>query len=382
MANDVATAPVDWPSVAQQLADDPESIPWRDRESLLTSQAEAFNSPSDEMLAVLEILSRDSRWEVRRSVAELLARLPEELFSTLAAQLSEDQNSFVRRATDRSLDRRRKGQQAASRRRLNLGGVADDYEMMERLYGTLATKMSRQIAERLYDVLVGGTIHNMRGLLTPASSSAQTLLTRATKGKVTQAELLKHLKRIVDATADLNQLMDDVRRYSQQVPTERRRERLTGLIHTACENAQHCFAKSGHEPSLVALRMQIPDDITIDASKVHLVVAFTNLIQNALDGFRPRMDQDGDFWIAITAKFTEPGLVDIVIEDNAIGFGADDLRQIRQFIPGQTTLKHDGTGFGLPTAKRYIEAHGGSLEIDSQEGVGTRVSLRLPLAEE
>ena len=126
MVNDVATAPVDWSAVTQQLADDPESIPWRARESLLISQAESFNSPSDEMLAVLEILSRDTRWEVRRSVAELLARLPEELFSALAAQLSEDQNSFVRRATDRSLDRRRKGQQAASRRRLNLGGVADD----------------------------------------------------------------------------------------------------------------------------------------------------------------------------------------------------------------------------------------------------------------
>ena len=382
MANDVATALVDWSAVARQLAEDPEAIPWRARESLLISQAEAFNSPSDEMLAALAILARDTRWEVRRSVAELLARLPEESFSGLAAMLSEDLNSFVRRATERSLDRRRKGQQAASRRRLNLGGVADDYEMMERLYGTLATKMSRQIAERLYDVLVGGTIHNMRGLLTPASSSAQTLLTRATKGTVTQAELLKHLKRIVDATADLNQLMDDVRRYSQQVPTERRRERLESLIHTARENAQHCFAKSGHDPSLIEFRTQIPDDITVDASKVHLVVAFTNLIQNALDGFRPRMDQNGPFWIAITAKVTEPGLVDIVIEDNAIGFGADDLRQIRQFIPGQTTLKHDGTGFGLPTAKRYIEAHGGSLEIDSQEGVGTRVSLRLPLAEE
>lgn len=382
MANDVVTAPVDWSAVARQLAEDPESIPWRDRELLLISHTEAFNSPSDEMLAALAIFARDTRWEVRRSVAELLARLPEESFSGLAALLSEDLNSFVRRATERSLDRRRKGQQAASRRRLNLGGVADDYEMMERLYGTLATKMSRQIAERLYDVLVGGTIHNMRGLLTPASSSAQALLNGATKGNVTQAELLKHLNRIVDATADLNQLMDDVRRYSQQVPTERRRERLACLFQTACDNAKDCFAKTGHDPSLICLRIQITHDITIDASKVHLVVAFTNLIQNAFDGFRPRTDQAGPFWIAITAQITEPGLVDIVIEDNAIGVGAEDLRQIRQFIPGQTTLKHDGTGFGLPTAKRYIEAHGGSLEIDSQEGVGTRVSLRLRLAEE
>jgi hypothetical protein len=86
--------------------------------------------------------------------------------------LSEDENSYVRKAAERSLDRRRKGQQTSSRRRIVLGSVADDYEMMERLHGTLATKKSRQIAERLYDVLVGATIHNMRGMLTPVSGSA------------------------------------------------------------------------------------------------------------------------------------------------------------------------------------------------------------------
>ena len=94
------------------------------------------------------------------------------------------------------------------------------------------------------------------------------------------------------------------------------------------------------------------------------------------------MELDETFLITITGQLKTPGIVELVIEDNAIGFSAEDLRLIRQFIPGQTTLKHDGTGFGLPTAKRYIEAHGGSLEIDSQEGVGTRVSLRLPLADE
>ncbi len=381
VSNATATLP-DWATVARRLEADPNSIRWCDRESLLINHAEAFGSPTDEMLTVLAILARDAKWEVRLRAAELLDRLPEESFGCLAAQLSEDENSYVRKAAERSLDRRRKGQQTSSRRRMVLGSVADDYEMMERLHGTLATKMSRQIAERLYDVLVGATIHNMRGLLTPASSSAQTLLNRVTTGKVTQAELQKHLKRIIDATADLTQLMDDVRRFSQQIPTERRRERLSSLVHEASENAKACFVKSGHDPSLISLRILVPDEITIDASKVHIVVAFTNLIQNALDGFRPKLDQDGPLWINVQAQVTQPGRVDIVIEDNAIGFGAEDLRQIRQFIPGQTTLKHDGTGFGLPTSKRYIEAHGGSLEIDSQEGVGTRVSMRLPLTED
>jgi signal transduction histidine kinase len=130
---------------------------------------------------------------------------------------------------------------------------------------------------------------------------------------------------------------------------------------------------------LIALRLDVPDHLTTDASKVHLVVALTNLLQNSFEAFKPVMDQVGPFWIAITAHSDDDGEVAITIEDNGIGFGEEDLRQIRQFIPGQTTLKHDGTGFGLPTAKRYIEAHGGSLEIDSQEGVGTQARIRLPL---
>jgi signal transduction histidine kinase len=382
MASDLAPPQIDWCKVLTQLRCDPESLSWRERAALLTERAEAFASPSDEMLEVLDLLACDAKWEVRLQVAELLARLPEVPFNRLAAKLTQDQNSYVIKAAERSLDRRRKGQLAASRRQRMLGGVADDYELMEKLHGTLATKMSRQIAERLYDMLVGATIHNMRGLLTPVSSSAQSLLKRVEAGKATPAELKKHLKRIVEATGDLGRLMDEVRRYSQQIPSDRRRERLLPLIADAVDNARACFTKSGHDPDLIELRIAVPDDLTIDASKVHLIVALTNLLQNSFEAFKPVMDSKGPFWIAITAHTDRFGEVAIVIEDNGIGFGAEDLRQIRQFIPGQTTLKHDGTGFGLPTAKRYIETHGGSLEIDSQEGVGTRVSLRLPLTED
>ncbi|MFV0442081.1 MAG: ATP-binding protein [Planctomycetaceae bacterium] len=379
MDSDAVPEPVDWNHVANELRRDPATLAWPERLSLLTDHAGEFSSATDEMLAVLDLLTGDPKWEVRRQVAELLPQLPEDAFNRLAARLTEDENSYVRKAAARSLDRRRKGKQTSARRRLDLGGVADDYKLMERLHGTLATKMSRQIAERLYDVLVGATIHNMRGLLTPATSSTQALLGRLEEGQVKPAEMKKHLRRIVDATTDLGRLMDDVRRYSQQVPSERRRERLSSLITKSLENAKACFCQSGHDVELIALRIDVPDHLTIDASKVHLVVALTNLFQNSFEAFKPVMDQAGPFWIAITAHADEDGEVAITIEDNGIGFGEEDLRQIRQFIPGQTTLKHDGTGFGLPTAKRYIEAHGGSLEIDSQEGVGTQVRIRLPL---
>lgn len=63
---------------------------------------------------------------------------------------------------------------------------------------------------------------------------------------------------------------------------------------------------------------------------------------------------------------------------NGVGFGSEELAQVRQFIPGQTTLKQHGTGFGLPTAHRYIAAHEGRLHIESELGAGTTVTITLP----
>lgn len=382
MGNDAVPSQVDWCHVAAQLQHDPEALPWREREALFSDNFLAFSAPSEEMLATLDVLAGDSKWEVRRRVAELLAVLPDEAFNRLAARLTDDQNSYVRKAAGRSMDRRRKGQQVSSRRRQMLGGVADDYELMEKLHGALATKMSRQIAERLYDVLVGATIHNMRGLLTPVCSSAQSLLNKVIDGRIDASDLRKHLKRIVDATGDLSHLLEEVRRYSQQVSRERTRERLQSLVAESLENAKACFSQTGHDVELISLRIEVPAEITVEVSKVHLVVALTNLLQNSFEAFKPVMDQVGPFWIAVSAHADDAGDVTVTIEDNGIGFGEDDLRQIRQFIPGQTTLKHDGTGFGLPTAKRYIEGHGGSLEIDSQEHQGTQVRIRLPLLDD
>jgi signal transduction histidine kinase len=272
-----------------------------------------------------------------------------------------------------------KGQQTVLRRRTDLGDVADDFESMEQQHGSQVATISRQIAERMYAELMGTASHDLRSLLTPASIRVRMLLDRAMTGQVTPAELQKHLPRIVTAMADVIQLIDDIRQFSQPIPTQRRRERLVPLIQDAIENAQACFLKSGHDPGRISVRTQVPDGLMINSSKVHLVVAFTNLIQNALDGFRSQWNLARPCWISITAEMTEPGWVEIVIEDNGVGFGENDLKQIREFIPGYKTMKHDGTGFGLPTARRYIEAHGGTLEIDSQIQAGTKVRIVLPL---
>jgi signal transduction histidine kinase len=66
------------------------------------------------------------------------------------------------------------------------------------------------------------------------------------------------------------------------------------------------------------------------------------------------------------------------VTDNGIGMTAEELRQAS--IPfGQTsaltTHPGRGTGLGLPIVKSLIEAHGGSLRIDSRPGQGSQITL-------
>jgi two-component system cell cycle sensor histidine kinase PleC len=76
------------------------------------------------------------------------------------------------------------------------------------------------------------------------------------------------------------------------------------------------------------------------------------------------------------------GSATITIEDNGIGISARDLAKIgRPFeqVQNQFTKGHKGSGLGLAISRSLTQMHGGAMKIRSREGVGTIVSLRLPL---
>lgn len=66
----------------------------------------------------------------------------------------------------------------------------------------------------------------------------------------------------------------------------------------------------------------------------------------------------------------------IAIRDN--GPGIPEAIRDKIFVPFFTT-KSRGTGLGLPTSKRFVEAHGGHLTIESPETGGTIATVELPL---
>ena len=113
----------------------------------------------------------------------------------------------------------------------------------------------------------------------------------------------------------------------------------------------------------------------IDADKRAIKQVLLNLLSNAIK-FTPA---GGDIRVESTSS---DGMVTISVADSGIGIPAHALPKIgRPFeqVESQHSKKHKGTGLGLALSRSLVEMHGGTLKIESTEGVGTRVTVSLPI---
>jgi signal transduction histidine kinase len=129
-------------------------------------------------------------------------------------------------------------------------------------------------------------------------------------------------------------------------------------------------------PSGIEIRYDIAPRLTMIGDPQRLRQVFWNLLINAAQAIR------GSGAIGISAAPASDDHSDeivIRISDTGTGISKEHLESI--FDPYFTT-KTDGTGLGLAIVYRIMEDHGGSIDVKSEQGKGTIVSLRLPAEEQ
>ncbi len=108
--------------------------------------------------------------------------------------------------------------------------------------------------------------------------------------------------------------------------------------------------------------------------KNRLRQVFINIVDNAI-----KYSDKGDT-VSIEA-YEEDGEICISISDTGIGISKEDLPKIKtKFFKANHTRR--GSGIGLAVADEIIQRHGGTLEVDSEQGVGTTVMITLPCIEQ
>ena len=79
-------------------------------------------------------------------------------------------------------------------------------------------------------------------------------------------------------------------------------------------------------------------------------------------------------------QITEEGCVRITVKDTGVGIPAQDIDRVKEkFYKANKTVR--GSGIGLAVADEIIKQHKGLLFLESTEGVGTTVTIVLPLTE-
>ena len=163
----------------------------------------------------------------------------------------------------------------------------------------------------------------------------------------------------------LQDILEGFLRFVRNPPLERRPTDLNALLQSVVEFTAPEMQKRG-----VMLRFFAGADVgqpLVDPAQLRAAVV--NLLRNACDACR-----EGDE-VMVSAKRDGDHVV-VRVTDTGAGMTAD-VRE-SAFTPYFST-KSGGTGLGLPTVRRTVEEHGGTVELSSEPGRGTQFTLRLPV---
>ncbi|MFP4055312.1 MAG: sensor histidine kinase [Candidatus Brocadiia bacterium] len=176
---------------------------------------------------------------------------------------------------------------------------------------------------------------------------------------------LKRLQTLQRETSRLAGLLEDFLRYARTQSIEPQACQLNDLIGEILDLVAPQAAQQHVE---VRTRLA-PDLPPIQADPKLLKQALLNLVINA----EQAMPEGGELLVE-----TSPGDHHVQVDVTDTGRGIPDHHRAKIFDVYFSTKK-EGSGLGLPTAQRILHLHGGSLDLESEVGKGTRFTARIPI---
>ena len=233
----------------------------------------------------------------------------------------------------------------------------------------------RAAAEK--EAFLDAVAHDLGNPLTTVKGQAQLLRRRARQGRADLATLEMSLAAIEAATDRATRLigeLTDTARLEAQRPLELRQTAIDLVALAEASIAEFQAAATGQQ---LHLKAGIPEVVGLwDADRLTRVLE--NLVANAV-----KYSPAGSTVVVRVDREEAPDgpLAVLSIADQGVGIPAADLPHIFERFRrgGNVAGRIAGSGLGLWGSKRIVAQHGGTIAIDSTEGRGTTVTVRLPL---
>ena len=262
----------------------------------------------------------------------------------------------------------------ASIQQMEVGGRQIYAAMLRDISPRQRAEDALRLAVKARDDMIGIVSHDLRN---PANAVKMLAMSVIADGGALPASVTERVRIMLQAAVQMDSLIQDLldvtRIEAGRLVVTPRPTPIRELVREAT-NALRPLAEAQH----IDFDVSITDDVAdLRADSGRVTQAISNLVGNSL-------------------KFTEAGgrisvsvlrhgaFAEIQVRDTGVGIPADQLAHVFDRFyqaPRSVSARRQGAGLGLPIARGIIEAHGGSIQIESEVGVGTTVRFTLPLAD-
>ena len=246
--------------------------------------------------------------------------------------------------------------------------LVDDFNAMTATLLAQRTELARTNQLKAWALMARQVAHEIKNPLTPIQLAAEHLQrVHADQGRPLGHVFDQCVATVLGQVRLLRQIASDFANFAADPAPRPERVAVSELV----------------ERVLAPYRTGLPDRLRISTDlhggvppvqvdRTLLSRALTNLVENALQA----MPEGGELRVSLAGQ---GDAVAITVTDTGVGMDPDAaLRAFELYF----STKTGGSGLGLSNAKRYVELSGGTIDLVSEPGRGTTITIRLPAADE
>jgi len=182
-------------------------------------------------------------------------------------------------------------------------------------------------------------------------------------------QVRQDIEKIMKASLHAREVVKKLMLFARQMPPQKTQVNLNQIVEESLYFLESRSSKEG----IKVIRSLSPDLPEVTADPAQMTQVFVNIAVNAIQA----MPNGGKLTIRTDSS---EKFVSLIVEDTGIGMEEGIIKQI--FLPFFSTKDvGEGTGLGLPVVHGIVTSHGGSVNVTSEVGRGTKFEIQLPIAE-